>query len=207
MMMRVVTTTACLAAALLAGSAGAGSPADDEAGRSTATEACADVNGYGPVRQTRAAADGLGDWLVWVEDRDGDLWLCNAAADGAVYANAVIQGDLLKGHGAKLLEARPAPRLVESDAEPQAKAEQLCEAVGDVIGDMDVAAAVEDAMGDYLVWLRDADEALWMCNASADQKLYAFEAVRLPINGGEEGAEPGPSEDLQVSGGPRGPVI
>ena len=35
----------------------------------------------------------MGDWLVWVEDKDGDLWMCNANAEGDVYANVFLEGD------------------------------------------------------------------------------------------------------------------
>jgi hypothetical protein len=37
-------------------------------------------------------------------------------------------------------------------------------------------------MGDYLVWLKNAEEELWVCNASADAKLYSFEPVDMPVN-------------------------
>jgi hypothetical protein len=37
-------------------------------------------------------------------------------------------------------------------------------------------------MGDYLVWLKNANEELWVCNASADAKLYGFEPVDMPVN-------------------------
>jgi hypothetical protein len=37
-------------------------------------------------------------------------------------------------------------------------------------------------MGDYLVWLKNAEEELWVCNASGDAKLYSFEPVDMPVN-------------------------
>ena len=47
---------------------------------------------------------------------------------------------------------------------------------------MTVIATVEDGLGDYLVWLENGQSELWMCNASADAELYAFEPVDYPIN-------------------------
>ena len=60
-----------------------------------------DRNEYKPAKLSEAVEDGLGDWIVWVEDTDGDLWLCNANATGDVYANVFLEGDLLGGEGAQ----------------------------------------------------------------------------------------------------------
>ena len=59
----------------------------------------------------------------------------------------------------------------------------LCAAIGSYVEDMQVVATVEDGLGDYLVWLQNADEGFWMCNASSDAKLYDFEPVDMPLNG------------------------
>ena len=56
---------------------------DHAAGREEAAEACQAINEYGPAEMVETVEDGLGDWLVWVKDKDGDLWMCNANADGA----------------------------------------------------------------------------------------------------------------------------
>ena len=53
----------------------------------------------------------------------------------------------------------------------------LIMAIGAYIEDMTIVATVEDGMGDYLVWLKNANEELWLCNASGDAKLYSFEPV------------------------------
>ena len=34
-----------------------------------------------------------------------------------------------------------------------------------------------------MTWLKNADDQLWVCNASGDAKLYDFETVDLPLNG------------------------
>jgi hypothetical protein len=51
--------------------------------------------------------------------------------------------------------------------------------------DLEIVATVDDALGDYLVWLQNGDDAYWMCNASADAKLYSFEPVQYPLDGSE----------------------
>ena len=147
-------------------------------GHDSAVAACLDMNEYKPAELDAAAEDGLGDWIVWVKDKDGDLWLCNANAEGEVYANVFLNGDLLDGGGAE---------FVKSDTDghhpgPAESAERLCAAVGDYMEDLEIVATVDDALGDYLVWLKNGDDAYWMCNASSDAKLYAFEAVQYPID-------------------------
>ena len=49
--------------------------------------------------------------------------------------------------------------------------------------DLEIVATVDDALGDYVVWLKNGDGAYWMCNASADAKLYSFESVQYPLDG------------------------
>jgi hypothetical protein len=48
--------------------------------------------------------------------------------------------------------------------------------------DLEIVATVDDAMGDYLVWLKNGEDSYWMCNASSDAKLYTFEAVQYPLD-------------------------
>lgn len=154
-------------------------------GQTTAVAACQAINEHAPLETVGAVEDGMGDWLVWTKDKDGDLWLCNASSEGAVFANTMMEGDLLAGDGATLINVQPASntsrsRFVQSD--PAETATALCTAVGNYIEDMQVVATVEDGLGDYLVWLQNADDAYWLCNASADAKLYDFEPVDMPLN-------------------------
>ena len=152
-----------------------------DAGRETAIAACIDRNGYKPAKLKAAVDDGLSDYIVWVEDKDGDLWLCNANESGEIYANILLQGDLLAGEGAQLIAYDPA--LVSAAHGPAGRAEELCAAVGVHFGELEIVATVDDALGDYLVWLKTAEGGYWMCNASADQKLYTFEWVEYPVDG------------------------
>jgi len=145
-------------------------------GHDSAVAACIDFNGYKPAKLEAAVEDGLGDWIVWVKDKDEDLWLCNANEDGEVYANVLLNGDLLSGDGASMIAEDV------SNAGPATKAEKLCAAVGSYMEDLEIVTTVDDALGDYVVWLKNGKDAYWMCNASADSKLYSFEAVEYPLD-------------------------
>ena len=48
--------------------------------------------------------------------------------------------------------------------------------------DAEVVGSVEDALGDYLVWIEAFDGELSLCNASAIGEVYAFEPVDMPLN-------------------------
>ena len=149
-------------------------------GKNKAAEACQAMNQYGPVEVQTVADDGLGDWVVWVKDKDGDLWMCNANSHGAVFTNVMMQGDLLKGDGNALVGLQNIGNGISGGAQ---EAEALCTAVGSHIENMQVVTTVEDGLGDYITWLKNADDQLWVCNASGDAKLYDFETVDLPLNG------------------------
>src|SRR5204862_259996 len=72
-------------------------------GKDKAVDACQAMNQYGPVKVQAAVEEGLGDWLIWVKDKDDDIWMCNANSHGAVFTNIMMQGDLLKGDGNALI--------------------------------------------------------------------------------------------------------
>jgi hypothetical protein len=152
------------------------------AGVEKADQACVSMNEYGPVETVKTVEDGLGDYLIWVKDKDGDLWMCNANGEGAVFTNVLMQGDLLKGDGAALLGVERAADDTIPGYEPAVVAEALCTSVGHYIEEMQVVTTVSDGMGDYLTWLKNANDELWVCNASAGAKLYSFEPVDVPVN-------------------------
>jgi hypothetical protein len=174
------------AAALLVGAfASAPSAASEQPaapdGRDVAAQACLSINEYGPAEVTSTVEDGLGDWIVWVRDKDGDLWLCNASSQGNVFANAMTRGDLLAGRGQQALALMPVTRA-SSVAATSETAERLCAAAGRKVDATRVVTSVEDGTGDYVVWLAASDGSYWLCNASADAKLYIFEHVDNPLN-------------------------
>ncbi len=184
-MIRTIASAALVAALL-----GSHAQADEQdwhpEGHDSAVAACLDFNQYKPANLVDAAEDGLGDWIVWIKDKDEDLWLCNANAKGDVYANVLLNGDLLDGEGVEL-----ASRESDSNhrAGPAEKAERLCAAVGDYMEDLEIVATVDDTLGDYLVWLKNGSDAYWMCNASADDKLYSFEPVQYPLSGSDANSD------------------
>jgi hypothetical protein len=154
--------------------------------RRSAVNACLQGNEFGPARLVQAVGDGFGDWLVWVEDREGDLWSCNADRDGHVYLNVVLAGDLLEGRGAEFLRSEPAPAAANAPARGEGASRDLCVAVAGLTQAVTVLTTVPDGMGDNLVWLRLADGQLWMCNASADGKLFVFEPVGGPTQSSDD---------------------
>lgn len=196
----MIRTFACaaLAACLLGSHANAADQDWRPEGHDSAVAACLDFNGYKPADLVDAVEDGLGDWIVWVRDKDEDLWLCNANAEGDVYANVLLNGDLLDGDGQNLVAKGSDGRRHPGPAE---SAERLCAAVGDYMEDVEIVATVDDALGDYLVWLKNGDDGYWMCNASADAKLYSFEPVRYPLDQSAATDDPtccGPYEDRHI---------
>jgi len=112
--------------------------------------------------------------------------MCNASSEGAVYANVFIQGDLLGGAGSELVGYQTA----NNNSNASAPAENLCWVVGNAIEDMRVVATVNDGLGDFLVWLANDNDELWMCNASSDARLYSLEPVDFPLNDDLIMAEP-----------------
>jgi len=149
-------------------------------GKDKAVQACQAMNQYGPVTVQKTVEDGMGDWIVWVKDKDQDLWMCNANSHGAVFTNVLMQGDLLKGDGGRLIGLHPVSNNASGGAR---EAQALCAAIGRYIEDMQVVTTVEDGLGDYVTWLKNGENQLWVCNASGDAKLYDFEPVDLPLNG------------------------
>lgn len=175
-------------------SAPAQPPAAAANAREVAVNACLERNEFGPATAVEAVADGFGDWLVWVADRDDDLWGCNADSEGRVYMNVVIVGDLLEGGGSEFLRPQASPASASDAAAGEDAARDLCVGVAALTQAVSVVTSVPDGMGDSLVWLRLADGQLWMCDASADGRLFVFQPVGSPesIGGGRTVAADAP---------------
>src|ERR1041384_7355043 len=60
----------------------------------TAIKACSTVNPAQPVEIVNAVEDGsgIGFSLVWLNDKDGKLWMCDADDDGNVYSYTLDAG-------------------------------------------------------------------------------------------------------------------
>ena len=194
--------------------AGAHAPARDaDTPRSVAVAACVARHG-GAAIPLNAVGDGMGDWLVWVQDGQGELWGCNADAAGRVYVHAKLDGDLLDGDGGELspgivpasTSAARDPGIADQGV-PDAAARRLCLAVGRAVpgaapGDPSVVAATPDGMGDTAVWLRLADDRLWLCDASAAGELFVFEPVGFPLDdvpGAPAPAAPSPAGAARIA--------
>ena len=99
-----------------------------------------------------------------------------------------MQGDLLKGEGAQLIGfSRPTVADRQRTPAPPGQGRRVAlRGRRRDIEDMQVVATVEDGLGDYVTWLKNANDELWICNASGDAKLYGFEPVDQPLNDGAE---------------------
>jgi hypothetical protein len=184
---RMVTAAALFAFSGALGQQASAEPVSGLTGEQAATAVWAADNEFGPARAERSVQDGLGDWIVWVRDKDNDLWLCNASAEGNVYANTLIRGDRLEGRGEEAIALMPV--ALTSHALPEAdKAERICAVAGRKVGAANIITTVEDGLGDYVVWLKGDGETSWLCNASAKAQLYVFEPIRAPIHGSPSGA-------------------
>ena len=91
----------------------------------TAIKACSTVNPAQPVEIVNAVEDGrgIGFSLVWLNDKDGKLWMCDADRDGNVYSYSLVTQDLLEGAGPEMLG------LTEADfsqVDPQETAQKVC---------------------------------------------------------------------------------
>ena len=157
-------------------------PVPSMSAEQVAIAVCLSVNQYGPVQAAKAVEDGVGDWIVWVRDKDNDLWLCNASAEGNVYASVLIKGDRLAGRGEEAIALMQVAHTPSAMPEAE-KAERVCAAAGRKVDARRLVAIVEDGLGDYVVWLQGNEHTYWLCDASGDAKLYVFERVRFPIPG------------------------
>ena len=195
-----IIATAFLALALTPAAALADHQDEAFSDEGTAVQVCQDFNEYGPTEVMTVVDDGLGDYLIWLSDVDGDLWACNSSAAGDIYANVLVDYDLLDGAGQDMLHL--AGGQVSRD--PARQAERLCVAAAE--DPVKVISTAEDGLGDYLVWLKMSDETFIMCNASANGELWAFEVVAMPINEAAEVATfDEPFADEPVSSAPARP--
>jgi hypothetical protein len=143
-----------------------------EGARDAAFEAC--------LAQAHAAAavtavdDGRGGSLVWLTDQDNNLWLCNADADGRVYAYSMIFDDLLAGAGASLVT----PIILDRDGkpvspppDPLATAELACRAYLNA-----------NWLPGYYVFLETEAGETFLCDATANAQVWAFARIGEPLD-------------------------
>ena len=154
-----------------------------DAGHEAAIKACSTVNPAQPVKVVNAVDDGsgIGFSLVWLNDKDGNLWMCDADSDGNVYSYTILTKDLLEGGGGELIGLQlTADGTVEG--EPQQIAEKVC--VAYLTDGAKVLASAPDGLDEdpgFLVFVQDSAGAFHLCNATGDAMIWAFEPIGEPL--------------------------
>jgi hypothetical protein len=149
----------------------------------TAIKACSTVNPAQPVEIVNAVEDGsgIGFSLVWLNDKDGKLWMCDADSDGNVYSYSLVTQDLLEGAGPEMLG------LTEADfsqVDPQETAQKVCVAYLTQGGKV-LASAPDGYEQDpgFAVFIKaNQDGGTYLCNATSDAKIWAFEPIGDPLS-------------------------
>jgi hypothetical protein len=154
-----------------------------EPSHEAAIKACSAVNPKQPVTVVSAVNDGsgIGFSLVWLNDSDGNLWMCDADADGNVYSYTILTGDLLEGGGAELIGLQPASNG-SFEEEPQTIAEKVCMAYLKDGGKV-LASSPDGLESDpgFIVFVQDTAGAFHLCNATGDAMIWAFEPIGDPL--------------------------
>ncbi|MGH6736623.1 MAG: hypothetical protein ACRECX_11170 [Methyloceanibacter sp.] len=149
-----------------------------------AIEACSAINPIQPVEAIGAVEDGsgIGFSLVWLNDAEGNLWMCDADDTGAVYSYTLVKDDLLDGSGAELIGLQ-----LTSDGEfednPQTVAEEVC--VAYLTDGGFVLTSASDGLTDdpgYVVFVENDAGDLFLCNATGDAMVWAFEPIGEPLS-------------------------
>jgi hypothetical protein len=174
-------------AALVFGASVSGSASAANDLHASAVHACTTANSSQPVEFVAAVDDGRGGSLVWLTDADANLWLCNADAEGHIFAYSKMIGDLLQGAGANLVDIRPAVNEGEvavPEKNPLAIAESACQAyLSDGPGKV-VGSGLDGLDGDwvpgYFVFI-DTGNGLVLCDATADAQVWAFAEIGDPL--------------------------
>jgi hypothetical protein len=180
--MKTISLTLGAAAALLAFIPALAASA--KSGHEAAIEACSSVNPAQPVTFVNAVDDGsgIGFSLVWLNDKHGNLWMCDADAGGNVYAYALVAKDLLKGAGGELIGLQPTADGGFA-GQPQTIAETVCAAYlaegGKVL--LSVPDGLEADPG-FIVFVADETGAHYLCNATGDAMIWAFEPIGDPLS-------------------------
>jgi hypothetical protein len=152
-------------------------------GHEAAIKACSTVNPSQPVSVLSAVDDGsgIGFSLVWLNDKDGNLWMCDADADGNVYVYSLLTGDLLEGAGGELIGLQ----LTADggiDGEPQQIAEKVCVAhTGEGGKVLAIAPDGLEADPGFVIFVQNAAGETYLCNATGDAMIWAFEPVGDPL--------------------------
>ena len=148
-----------------------------------AIKACSTVNPSQPVEVVNAVEDGsgIGFSLVWLNDKDGNLWMCDADSDGNVYSYSIVGSDLLDGAGPEMIGLQLASDGTY-DGNPQDIAGKVCAAY--VTEGGKVLASASDGLEidpGFVVFVGDSKGGLYLCNATGNAAVWAFEPIGDPL--------------------------
>ena len=181
---KFATMTAGLAVLALAALGIAPAKAVSDGGaHEVAIKACSTANPSQPVSVVNAVDDGsgIGFSLVWLTDKDNNLWMCDADAEGNVYSYTIVAKDLLSGGGPELIGLQLASDGTY-DGQPEDVAAKVCVAYlkggGEVVhinpDGLDIAPG-------FIVFVKDSSGHTYLCNATGDAGVWAFEAIGEPL--------------------------
>jgi hypothetical protein len=152
----------------------------------SAVKACTTASAAQPAAVVAAVDDGRGGSLLWLTDADANLWLCNADAEGKVFALTQMTGDLLEGAGAHLIDIKVGS---EGEIEPPGQspitiAERACqlylENEGKVIGSGSDGLGGDWVSGFYV--FIETENGLFLCDATGDAQVWAFAEIGDPLS-------------------------
>jgi hypothetical protein len=154
-----------------------------ESNHAKAIEACSTANPAQPVDAIGAVDDGsgIGFSLVWLTDAEERLWMCDADSEGFVYSYSLVKDDLLDGDGPELIGLKPASNGGNDD-EPRTVAEAICAAYltdGGTVLSSRPDGLTEDP--GYAIFVEDQGGDLYLCNATGDAMVWAFEPIGDPL--------------------------
>jgi hypothetical protein len=181
---KLATMTAGLAVLALASLGIAPAKAVSDGGaHEVAIKACSTVNPSQPVSVVNAVDDGsgIGLSLVWLTDKDNNLWMCDADAEGKVYSYTIVAKDLLSGGGPELIGLQLASDGTY-DGQPQDVAAKVC--VAYLKGDGEVVHIAPDGLDiapGFIVFVKDSSGHTYLCNATGDAGVWAFQAMGEPL--------------------------
>ena len=156
----------------------------------SAVKACTTASAAQPAAFVASVDDGRGGSLVWLTDADANLWLCNADAEGHVFAYSKMTGDLLQGAGANLVAIDPVTNPGEigtPEQNPLTVAERACQVYlpdgpGKVVG-----AGPDGLEGDWVpgyYFFIETGKGLFLCDATGDAQVWAFAEIGDPLGFG-----------------------
>jgi len=155
----------------------------DGGAHEVAIKACSTANPSQPVSVVNAVDDGsgIGFSLVWLTDKANNLWMCDADAEGNVYSYTIVAKDLLSGGGPELIGLQLASDGTY-DGQPQDVAAKVC--VAYLKGGGEVVHINPDGLDlapGFIVFVKDSSGHTYLCNATGDAGVWAFEAIGEPL--------------------------